>query len=184
MVRRSTPAAAKALLAEAGFPDGFATKIQLPRRRRAATCNDPNVIAQDLQAQLKTNLNIDATIEVQESGTFIDNADARQARRASTSSGWGADYPDVTNFLDFHFGSGASKQFGDKFDDITDARSPRARIGLDDASREPSYVEANNAIRTHVPMVPICARRFGRRLSGGRRRTRTRRRWATSLRGR
>jgi peptide/nickel transport system substrate-binding protein len=35
--------------------------------------------------------------------------------------GWGADYPDATNFLDFHFGPGASAQFGEGFQDIWDA---------------------------------------------------------------
>ncbi len=32
--------------------------------------------------------------------------------------GWGADYPDQTNFLDYHFGRGASPQFGAGFEDI------------------------------------------------------------------
>ena len=29
--------------------------------------------------------------------------------------GWGADYPDATNFLDQHFGKGANNSFGPKF---------------------------------------------------------------------
>ena len=33
--------------------------------------------------------------------------------------GWGADYPDMTDFLDVHFGTGANTGFGKKFDDIT-----------------------------------------------------------------
>jgi ABC-type transport system substrate-binding protein len=60
----------------------------------------------------------------------------------------------MTNFLDYHFGGGASAQFGDKFPDITDALQAGA-AGASDEAREPSYVTANNAIRTHVPMVPI-----------------------------
>jgi peptide/nickel transport system substrate-binding protein len=145
-------AAAKDLLTEAGFPDGFATKIQYRDVSRGYV-NDQNVIAQDLQAQLKQNLGIDATIEVQESATFIDNADAGKLDGIHIL-GWGADYPDITNFLDYHFGSGATAQFGDKFDSITTPLAAGA-VGLDDASREPSYVEANNAIRTEIPMVPI-----------------------------
>ncbi len=115
--------------------------------------NDQNVIAQDLQAQLKNNLNIDADIEVQESGTFIDNSSVGKLDGIHIL-GWGADYPDITNFLDYHFGSGASPQFGDKFDDITSALAEGA-VGLDDASRKPAYEKANNAIKAHVPMVPI-----------------------------
>jgi ABC-type transport system substrate-binding protein len=146
------PTAAKAMLAEAGFPDGFKTKIQYRDVSRGYV-NDQNVIAQDLQAQLKNNLGIDATIEVQESATFIDNGDAGKLDGIHIL-GWGADYPDITNFLDYHFGAGASKQFGDKFPDITAALSEGA-VGLDDASREPAYVKANNAIKANIPMVPI-----------------------------
>ena len=145
-------AAAKELLAEAGFPDGFTTKIQY-RNVVRGYLPDPVVVAQNIQEQLKTNLNITAELEEQESGTFIDNSSAGKLD-AIHLLGWGADYPDVTNFLDFHFGSGASPQFGDKFDDITSALAEGA-AGADDAAREPSYTEANNAIRTHVPMVPI-----------------------------
>jgi ABC-type transport system substrate-binding protein len=60
----------------------------------------------------------------------------------------------MTNFLDFHFGAGASKQFGNKFDDITAALKTGASLA-DDAARQPSYETANNAVKQHVPMVPI-----------------------------
>jgi ABC-type transport system substrate-binding protein len=146
------PAAAKALLAEAGFPDGFKTKIQY-RDVVRGYLPDPNVVAQDIQAQLKQNLNIEAEIEVQESGTFLDNADAGKLDGIHLL-GWGADYPDATNFLDFHFGAGASAQFGDKFDDITSALAEGAS-GTSDEARKPAYERANNAIRQHVPMVPV-----------------------------
>lgn len=145
-------AAAKQMLADAGFPDGFKTKISF-RDVVRGYLPDPKVVAQNLQEQLKTNLNIEATIDVQESGTFLDNADAGKLDGIHLL-GWGADYPDVTNFLDFHFGAGSSQQFGAKFDDITAALAAGG-AGADDAAREPSYVTANDAIRTHVPMIPI-----------------------------
>jgi peptide/nickel transport system substrate-binding protein len=145
-------AAAKQLLADAGFPDGFTTKIQY-RDVVRGYLPDPNVVAQDIQAQLAANLNITAEIEVQESGTFLDNADGGVLDGIHLL-GWGADYPDVTNFLDFHFGSGSSQQFGDKFTDITSALTTGGQ-GLTDAEREPSYVAANNAIRTNIPMMPV-----------------------------
>ncbi len=145
-------AKAKALLAEAGFPNGFKTKIQYRDVSRGYAA-DQNVIAQDLQAQLKNNLGIDATIDVQESTTFVDNANHGKLDGIHIL-GWGADYPDATNFLDYHFGAGATDQFGKKWDDITSALAKGA-IGQDDASRAPSYLAANNAIKQHVPMVPI-----------------------------
>jgi peptide/nickel transport system substrate-binding protein len=145
-------AAAKALLAEAGFPDGFKTTIHLRDVVRGYLAQ-PVIVAQDIQAQLKANLNIDATIDVQESGTYIDNADAGKLDGIHLL-GWGADYPDVTNFLDYHFGAGSSKQFGDKYPDIVAALQEGAK-GASDEIRKPSYVTANNAIKANVPMVPI-----------------------------
>jgi ABC-type transport system substrate-binding protein len=102
---------------------------------------------------LKENLNITLKIEVMESGAYLAAADAGQLQ-GLYMLGWGADFPDQTNFLGYHFGSGASKQFGDKFDDITSAIDSAAKLASD-AEREPFYTEANNAIRIHVPMIPV-----------------------------
>jgi len=145
-------AKAKALLAEAGFPNGFKTTISYRDVSRGYV-SDQNVVAQDLQQQLKSNLNIDATIDVQESGTFLANSDAGKLKGIHIL-GWGADYPDPTNFLDYHFGSGATKQFGAKWDDVTAALAKGAS-SADPAVRKQAYTDANNAIRTHVPMIPI-----------------------------
>ena len=144
--------AAKALLAEAGYPDGFETVLNY-RDVVRGYLPDPNVVAQDLQAQLKENLNITLNIEVMESGAFLAAADAGQLQ-GLYMLGWGADYPDQTNFLGYHFGAGSSLQFGDKFEDITSALTSGAQLASD-ADREPFYTEANNAIRTHVPMIPV-----------------------------
>lgn len=146
------PAKGKELLAQAGFPDGFKTKLFYRDVVRGYLPQVSNV-AQDIQAQLKANLNIDAEIEVQESGTFLANADAGNLNGLHLL-GWGADYPDQTNFLDYHFGSGASKQFGNKFEDITSNLTKAAQLASD-ADREPFYVAANNAIKQHVPMIPV-----------------------------
>jgi ABC-type transport system substrate-binding protein len=145
-------AAAKALLTEAGYPDGFKTVLNYRDVVRGYLPN-PGVVATDIQAQLKKNLNIDIKIEVMESGAFLDAASAGQLQGLYLL-GWGADFPDQTNFLGYHFGAGASDQFGDKFDDITSALASGAQLSTDDA-RKPFYETANNAIRTHVPMIPV-----------------------------
>jgi ABC-type transport system substrate-binding protein len=146
------PEAARALLAEAGYPDGFETSIYFRDVARSYVALPKNVV-EDLQAQLLENLNINAEIVVMESGAFLDAADSGQLDGIHLL-GWGADYPDQTNFLDYHFGSGSSAQFGDKFDDITENLTKAAQLA-GDAEREPFYVEANNAIKQHVPMIPI-----------------------------
>jgi ABC-type transport system substrate-binding protein len=111
----------------------------------------PAAVAEELQAQLK-KIGIDVTIDQQESGTFLDNADA--GKLSLHLLGWGADYPDQTNFLDYHFGKGSSKQFGNKFPDLTATLEKAASLS-DQAERNKLYAQANNLIRQHVPMVPI-----------------------------
>ena len=146
------PVKAKEMLAEAGFPDGFETELAY-RDVVRGYLPQPGVVAQDIQAQLKENLNIDVTINVMESGAFLDAADSGSLPGLHLL-GWGADYPDMTNFLDFHFGAGASAQFGEKFDDITEALKAGAALA-DDAARQPFYETANNAVKQHVPMIPV-----------------------------
>jgi ABC-type transport system substrate-binding protein len=146
------PGAAKDLLTQAGYPDGFETVLNY-RDVVRGYLPDPNIVAQDIQAQLKENLNITVNIEVMESGAFLAAADAGQLQGIHLL-GWGADYPDQTNFLGYHFGAGASKQFGDKFEDITSALDSGAQLASD-ADRAPFYTAANNAIKQHVPMIPV-----------------------------
>jgi ABC-type transport system substrate-binding protein len=146
------PEAGRALLAEAGFPDGFETVLNY-RDVVRGYLPDPNVVAQDIQAQLLENLNITVSIEVMESGAFLDAADSGQLEGIHLL-GWGADYPDQTNFLGYHFGAGSSAQFGDHWDDITSALDSGAQLATD-GDREPFYTTANNLIKEHVPMIPV-----------------------------
>ena len=143
--------AAKALLSEAGFPDGFKTKLYYRDVVRGYLPQGGNV-AQDIQAQLKANLNIDAEIVVMESGAFIEESGAGRLNGFHLL-GWGADYPHVTNFLDFHFGA-ANQQFGAMQPEIYEPLALGAAIA-DPVEASPIYTEANNAIRELVPMIPI-----------------------------
>jgi ABC-type transport system substrate-binding protein len=146
------PAAARALLKEAGFENGFKTTLTF-RDVVRGYLPEPKTVAQDIQAQLKENLNIDVQIEVMESGAFLQAADAGEVKGLHLL-GWGADYPDQTNFLDYHFGAGASKQFGTGFTDIHDVLKQAASLS-DQAARNKLYAQANELIKQHVPMVPI-----------------------------
>ncbi len=145
------PEEARALLAEAGYPDGFDTTIKL-RDVFRVYLPEPTVVAEDIRAQLAENLGINATIEVMESGAFLEE-NATGEQQGLHLLGWGADYPHVTNFLDFHFG-GVNVQFGDPFDDIVETLAEGSQT-VDPAAAQPIYEEANNLIRQHVPMVPI-----------------------------
>jgi peptide/nickel transport system substrate-binding protein len=144
--------AAKDELTAAGFDFSVTYPIHL-RDVVRGYLPEPTVVAEELQTQLLDNLGIQTSIDVRDANTYLTEA-SRGELTGIHLLGWGADYPDVTNFLDVHFGVGASDQFGTKFDDITTPLQAAA-ASSDAAERAALYVEANNAIRTHVPMIPI-----------------------------
>ena len=144
-------AAAQAMLADAGFPDGFETAIYyrdvyrdyLPR---------PGDVAVELQTQLKDNLNITAEVIVMESGEFIDES-TNGRLDGFYLLGWTGDYPHPTNFLDFHF-SEFNPQFGDPFPAVYEPLKAASAIAVVEDTL-PYYEEANNALKANVPMVPV-----------------------------
>ncbi len=141
---------AKALLAEAGYPDGFEVTLNY-RDVVRSYLPSPATVGQDIQAQL-ADIGVKVKIEVMESGAFLDASDAGELTMYML--GWGADYPDATNFLDFHFGRTASDQFGAGFEDIWDLLDQGAS-NPDPAARLEIYQQATELIKQHVPMVPI-----------------------------
>jgi len=146
------PVRARQLLTEAGFPNGFNTVIDY-RDVTRSYLEQPGAIALELQAQLKANLNINARLEVVDKTTFLDLANAGLLRGIHLL-GWSSDYPDITDFLDFHFGIGSSDQFGKKWQDITDPLNFGSSFA-ETLARRPYYEAANNAIKQHVPAVPV-----------------------------
>jgi ABC-type transport system substrate-binding protein len=144
-------AAAQQMLADAGFPDGFDTKIYYRDVTRGYLPSPGNVAA-DIQAQLAENLNINAEVVVMESGEFIQSSSAGELDGIHLL-GWTGDYPHVTNFLDFHFAE-TNMQFGDPHAEIYEPLLTASQTP-DAASAAPLYEEANNAIKELVPMVPI-----------------------------
>lgn len=148
------PDMARTLLEEAAAELGFELPIQTTISYRDVVRSylpTPGIVAVDLQSQL-AEIGIEIEIVEMESGAFLDAADAGEL--SLHMLGWGADYPDATNFLDFHFGAGSSDQFGNQFEEITAPLTEAARIADPDARYE-IYINANTAIRDLVPMVPI-----------------------------
>ena len=148
--------AANAMLDEAGFPKDdngvrFSTSIYY-RDVFRVYLPEPGSVAVEIQSQLMENLGIDAEVVVMESGEFIAQSTDGQLDGIHLL-GWGADYPHVTNFLDFHFGSG-NPQFGNAHPEIYEVLQEASQLA-DAATAEPLYAEANNQIKALVPMVPI-----------------------------
>jgi ABC-type transport system substrate-binding protein len=146
-------AAAKALLTEAGV-DPATLKFDINFRAAVRGYNpNPPVIATEIAQQLKKNLGVEATPKLLESAAMIDGFTAGTLQGLSLI-GWGADYPDPSNFLDYHFGSGSGKKFGAPFQDIVDALN-QGLATADPAAREAAYTTANNLIKQHAPAVII-----------------------------
>jgi peptide/nickel transport system substrate-binding protein len=156
---------AKQLLQEASTADGFTLPLSSVTAKDGTTMPltlsyrdvvrgylpQPNVVATDLQAQLAA-IGITVQINKLESATLLDSSS--RGDLPLYMLGWGADYPDATDFVDYHFGSGASAQFGDKFPDLTAALHQAGTIS-DQTQRLQDYLTINNMIRDLVPMVPI-----------------------------
>lgn len=145
------PEGAKQLLSDAGYPDGFATSI-FYRDVFRSYLPEPSLVAVDIQNQLMENLGIEAEVVVMESGEFIAESQAGNLDGLYLL-GWGADYPHVTNFLDYHFTS-ENPQFGDPHPEIYEPLKEASQIA-DPEEAAPLYEQANNAIKELVPMVPI-----------------------------
>jgi ABC-type transport system substrate-binding protein len=146
------PLQAREMLAAAGYPDGFDTKIQY-RDMPRPYLPDPTGIANELKTQLLDNLGIRAELVVEPEDAFLTDADAGELDGIHLL-GQSVTYPDVSAFLDPRFGPGASNEFGKKFADIGKALAG-GKATVDAAARKAAYTKANDLIRAHVPMIPI-----------------------------
>jgi peptide/nickel transport system substrate-binding protein len=143
------PEGAKALLAEAGFPDGLEIDLSYRDVSRIYLAHAPQM-AQALQAQL-AEIGVTVNITPIDSGPFLESVAAGE--QAFFMLGWGMDYPDATNFYDFHF-TGGVPRFGDQWDDVIAEIQAAAKLA-DPAERQPHYDMVAALIKEHVPMIPV-----------------------------
>ncbi len=142
------PEAAAALIAEA-YPDGLEVTLSYREEARPYLLQ-PTPTATDIQAQL-ADIGINVTLDLQESTTLIDNINS--AALPFYLLGWGADFPDPSNFFDYHFGP-AQDQFGTGFPEIFDVIA-EAGATLDPDTRLEVYSTINPLLQTDIPVVPI-----------------------------
>jgi ABC-type transport system substrate-binding protein len=143
--------AARQLLTDAGFPDGFETTI-FYRDVFRDYLPEPGAVAVELQTQLADNLGITADIVVMESGEFIDESTGGRLDGIYLL-GWTGDYPHATNFLDFHF-SAQNPQFGQPHPEVYEPLEQASQIAVP-ADALALYAQANTALKELVPMVPV-----------------------------
>jgi ABC-type transport system substrate-binding protein len=111
----------------------------------------PDKVAQEIQAQLK-EVGIEVTLKEMESAAFIDATSAGQ--EGFYLLGWNADYPDATNFYDYHFGNANNKQFGTLFPDMVAEISAAGKTS-DAAARQAHYDTINQMLKDDVMMIPV-----------------------------
>ena len=145
------PDKARDLLAQAGYPDGIDLGALSYRAEPRPYLPQPPLVASDIRDQL-AQVGITVTLDEQESGAFIDNANT--GNLGLYLLGWGADFPDATNFWDFHFGVGASPQFGTGFPDLHEVLT-EAGTTTDEEARAELYAEANDLLMQHAQAIPI-----------------------------
>ena len=144
-------AKAKQMLTDAGFD--FSKEYDFHYRTKVRSyLPSPTEVATDIQSQFKDNLGIKIKLVVEKDDTFL--SDTSLGKFPLFLLGWGADYPDVTDFLDIFFGTGADKAFGTHFKDIEQLLSQGA-TQPDVATRQGIYGQANDLLVQHVPMVPL-----------------------------
>jgi ABC-type transport system substrate-binding protein/tRNA A-37 threonylcarbamoyl transferase component Bud32 len=146
---RYNAAAAKKMLEDANF--NFNQTITLSYRDvNRIYLPHVNQVAQDIQAQL-AEIGVKVTLNKMESGSFIESV--YKGEQAMFLLGWGMDYPDSTNFYDFHFASNPVG-FGNEFPDLVAEIKAAAQIS-DPIERQKHYDIVNTLIKQHVPVIPV-----------------------------
>lgn len=142
------PDAARALLDEAGYPNGTGFPETIFSQEAGGSVN----AAEALQAQWQSELNVRVEINISESRVHWDKLNRKDFTLAL--GGWTADYPDATTYLDlWRIGSGYN------FTNWEDARYDQALAAaaaeLDADARLARLRAAEGFLMEHMPIIPI-----------------------------
>jgi oligopeptide transport system substrate-binding protein len=147
---RFDPSAAKRLLAQAGYPEGQG----VPAVTAVFNTSPVNsLIAENLQAQWKRNLNVEVGLDNLEWKVFLDRLQTDPP--ALFRLGWGADYPDPDNFMVLFTtdsGNNRTRWGTPRFDALV----ARAASEPDPDRRIALYDEAQRIlVEEDVPIIPL-----------------------------
>jgi peptide/nickel transport system substrate-binding protein len=147
------PDKAKALLAEAGFPDGFSTEFwYVPVIRGYSP--DGKAIAEALSVDL-AKIGVKVDLKTEDWGAYLDHRN--QGKFPMWMLGWGSDNGDPDNFIGYHFAHpiGEPKEEdcynNDKLSQllIDGAKEP------DTAKREKIYQDAEQIVYDDMARIPV-----------------------------
>jgi len=148
MNQKERIAAAKALLAEAGFTEDNPLKFTLLYN----TSENHKKIAAAIQSMWKKSLGVDVELENQEWKTYLDSR--RQGDFDVTRAGWCGDYNEASSFLSLmqsNNGSNDPKYNSKDYDETMH----KALVSTSDAERNALYAEAEVLLAKDMPIAPI-----------------------------
>ena len=142
-------ATAKALLAEAGYPDGkgFPSFTLLYN-----TSNAHKSIAEAIQQMWNKNLGISCTLKSEEWGVYMD--DRTHLNYSVARAGWIGDYMDPNTFLDMWVTGGGNNDTGYS-NKSYDALIAKSKTTADPAVRMTALHDAEKILMTDMPILPI-----------------------------
>lgn len=150
-------AKAKALLAAAGYPHGFATTLSYPTSPRPYL-PDPARVAETIQANLK-QAGIEVTLAPSELGVFL--AKVRHGEHDMCLIGWTGDNGDPDNFLyplldeDSAHKDGTAQNYSFWRDPAFHQLMLAGQRTVDEAKRKAIYQQAVVMVHDQAPAIPL-----------------------------
>ena len=154
------PEKARALLAEAGYPNGTGfpeLKLQL----NSAGGGRNKMVAEVVKNQLKENIGVDIGLEIIPWAQHLEKVESGNAM--FWREAWLADYPDPETFLNLFYGKHVPESITEpayfnsfryknaKFDEVFE----KALRELDDTKRMAYYLEADNIVTEDAAVLPL-----------------------------
>jgi peptide/nickel transport system substrate-binding protein len=154
---RHDVAKARALLAEAGFPHGFATTLSYSTAPRPYL-PEPQRVAETVQAEL-AEAGINVTLQPYEWGVFLDRI--KHGKHDMCLIGWTGDNGDPDNFFyplldqDSAHTDGTAQNYSFWRDPAFHALMLRGQAAPSDAARASIYAAANAMVHDQAPAIPL-----------------------------
>ena len=140
------PAAARVLLADAGFPDGRGFPS-------VTMVTNGGAFDAAILAEVERELGITLGYETMEFGAYIDLLDDDPP--AIWSSNWVADYPGRNDYLGVLLGRDSTNDYGRWSSAEFDAAIDEAAAASDPLAAAAAYDRAESILRVEAPVVPI-----------------------------